>query len=151
MPTLKEKSIDNVDVNGNGESIYFVPQEENTQELMGMNQITCSNMKISFKENQVNSIRFYANPDGNFVPPHELKDDDKQLEGFVWRIKERPTKREILINPLEYERIAQEEEVTATPKAEDDTKIERLIEKNLENNDKIMDQLKRPTKNLKEQ
>lgn len=145
------KSIKNVDVNGNGESIYFVPQEENTQELMGMNQIICSNMKISFKENQVHDIRFYANPDGSFVPPHELKDDDKQLEGFAWRIKERPTKRGILINPLEYERIAQEEAVITTPKTEENTKLERLIEKNIENNEKIKNQLKRSTENLKEQ
>lgn len=88
--------IKNVNVRGNGESIYFVPQEEDPAILIGMNKIICSNMKIMFQENQVNDIRFYTKPDGSFIPPHELKDDLKQLEGFAWRIEERPSRAEIL-------------------------------------------------------
>ncbi len=95
------KSIKNVDVSGNGESIYFVSDEENKDILIGMNKIICSNMNIIFKENQVHDIRFYSNPDGSIVPPHELKDADKKLEGFAWRIGERPSRREIITAPSE--------------------------------------------------
>lgn len=91
--------IKNVNVTGNGESIYFVADEEDPKKLIGMNKIICSNMNIIFKENQVNDIRFYTNPDGNIVPPHELKEDNKKLEGFAWRIDERPTRRLILEDP----------------------------------------------------
>jgi thiamine pyrophosphokinase len=44
------------------------------------------------------------------MPPHELKDDEKKLEGFAWRIEERPTQKDIMIGPLEAERQRLEEE-----------------------------------------
>ncbi len=103
-------NINNVDVTGNGETIYFVADEKDNTILIGMNKIICTNMKIEFLENEVNDIRFYTNPDGQFIPPHELKDDKKKLEGFAWRIDERPTKKEILINPTEAELKRAEEE-----------------------------------------
>lgn len=104
------KTIKNVDVAGNGETIYFVADEANMTKFIGMNKIICTNMKINFAENQVNDIRFYTKPDGKFIPPHELKDDEKKLEGFAWRIEERPTQKGIMIGPLEAERKRLEEE-----------------------------------------
>jgi len=104
------KSIKNVDVTGNGETIYWIADEENTAQVVGMNKIICTNMSIGFKENQVNDIRIYINPDGDFIPPHELKDDQKKLDGFAWRLDERPTFESIMIGPLEAERQRQEEE-----------------------------------------
>jgi hypothetical protein len=98
------KNIKNVNVTGNGESIYFVADEENPKLMIGMNKIICSNMNIIFKEDQVNDIRFYTNPDGDFVPPHELKKENKTLEGFAWRIDERPSRRLILVDPEEVRR-----------------------------------------------
>lgn len=144
------KSIKDVDVNGNGESIYFVAEEENTDVLMGMNQIICSNMKIIFKENQVNDIRFYTNPDGSFVPPHELKDDDKKLEGFAWRIEERPSRNEILIAPSEILRRQKEVEEMINEEKEENTKLEKLMEEKIDLG-KIKEQLKKPAKELQQQ
>lgn len=102
--------LKNVDVTGNGETIYFVADEENSTVLVGMNRIICTNMKIDFVDNEVHDIRFYTNPDGQFVPPHELKDDKKKLEGFAWRVNERPTRQEIMINPFEAEQQRLEKE-----------------------------------------
>ena len=147
---FKGKSIDNVNVTGNGESIYFVADEENTKTMMGMNRIICSNMKIIFLDNQVHDIRFYTNPDGKIIPPHELKDEDKKLEGFAWRIKERPTKRKILINPVEAQRIYEEERVIIKEKEENKTKLEELIELNIDI-DKIKEKLKKPVQDLQQQ
>src|SRR5690606_12317363 len=84
-----------VDVNGNGESIYFA-LEENTNELMGMNKIICSDMKIRLVDNKVDNITSYTNPDGKFVPTHEIVDKEKQLSGFTWRIEERPELWQVL-------------------------------------------------------
>ena len=147
---FKGKSIDNVNVTGNGESIYFVADEENTKTMMGMNRIICSNMKIIFLDNQVHDIRFYTNPDGKINPPHELKDEDKKLEGFAWRIKERPTKRKILINPAEAQRIYEEERVIIKEKEENKTKLEELIELNIDI-DKIKEKLKKPVQDLQQE
>ncbi len=102
---FKEKSVDFVSVTGNGESIYFVADDKDVKKIMGMNKIICSNMKITFLDNQVNDIRFFTKPDGNFVPPHELKEEETKLEGFAWRIDERPSRGEILTSPAELERV----------------------------------------------
>jgi len=144
------KSIRDVDVNGNGESIYFVAEEENTQAMMGMNQIICSNMRLIFKENQVHDIRFYTNPDGSFVPPHELKDDDKKLEGFAWRIDERPSRREILVAPSEIERRHKEVEEMIKEEELEKTGLEKLMKEKIDTG-KIKQQLKKPSKKLQQQ
>lgn len=145
------KNIKDVDVRGNGESIYFVANEENPETLMGMNQIICSNMKIIFKENQVNDIRFYTNPDGNFVPPHELKDSDKQLEGFAWRITERPSRRQILVAPSEAEQIRQKVESMIEEEEErEKSTLQKTVEENVDI-DKIKDKLKRPKEQIQQE
>ncbi|MCC5930704.1 MAG: organic solvent tolerance protein OstA [Cyclobacteriaceae bacterium] len=95
VATFHRNSIDKVDVNGNGESIYFV-LDDRTNDLMGMNKILCSNMQIRFEGNQVNTISFYTNPEGVFVPPHEIKEPETRLQGFTWRDGERPSREDVI-------------------------------------------------------
>ncbi len=99
-----DNRIVSVDIYGNGESNYF-ELENNSEALMGMNNIICSTMKIRFKNNRVQTISYYTNPDGKFIPVHELREDEKFLAGFNWRIKERPELWQILdISQEEFER-----------------------------------------------
>ena len=63
---------------------------------MGMNKMICSNMRINFKQGKVNNVSFYVKPDAKLIPVHELKEDDERLKGFVWRIKDRPRKRDVV-------------------------------------------------------
>lgn len=86
--------IEKVTVEGNGESIYYAIDEKNT--VTGMNRVQCGKMNINFKKNKVSKIAFMAKPDGRFIPPKEIKTDDKELDGFRWRIAERPTKESIM-------------------------------------------------------
>ena len=86
--------IEKVTVEGNGESIYYAIDEKNT--VTGMNRVQCGKMNINFKKNKVSKIAFLAKPDGRFIPPKEIKTDDKELVGFRWRIAERPTKESIM-------------------------------------------------------
>jgi lipopolysaccharide export system protein LptA len=72
------------------------PAELKIVETMGMNRIICSNMRINFKLGKVNNISFYVKPDASFIPPHELKEEDKKLKGFVWRQPERPEKEDVV-------------------------------------------------------
>ena len=137
------KNIKNVIVSGNGESIYFISDEENKNILIGMNRIISSNMNIMFKENQVHDIRFYTNPDGKIVPPHELKEPEKKLEGFAWRIKERPSHPEIIIAPSEIERKRKEiEEIIAEEQKEKEIQEAAMEEsiRNSEENEKSPEQ-----------
>jgi len=90
-----DNKLVSVDVYGNGESNYFA-MEDNSDQLMGMNTIVCSTMKIRLKNNRVNNISYYTNPTGKFIPVHELKKGEKFLKGFDWRIEERPELWQIL-------------------------------------------------------
>jgi lipopolysaccharide export system protein LptA len=87
--------INRVLVMGNGESIYFALDDKD-QLLLGMNKIICSNITIRFKEGKVNNLSFYVQPDANFIPPHELKAEDKLLKGFEWKEKEKPLRKDVV-------------------------------------------------------
>ncbi len=94
LAQFKQNKIQRVDVNGNGESIYFALEKDSL--LIGLNKIICSNMVIRFKDNTLNTFSFLTKPDANFIPPHEIAEPDKELKGFRWRIKETPKKEEFI-------------------------------------------------------
>lgn len=92
---FEEGELQRINVDGNGESIYFV-LDEAEHFLVGMNRMTCGNMQMNFKEQQLDHINFYQKPEGKFIPPHELQEPDKRLSGFNWRGEERPSKESVL-------------------------------------------------------
>ncbi|MEZ0610598.1 OstA-like protein [Fibrella sp. WM1] len=97
-PKVEEKTVlDRVVVEGNGQSIYFVIDDKNV--FTGMNRVDCSKMTIDFKKNRVGTIRFYGQPDGTLIPPKQLTEDKKKLDGFRWREKDKPTKEQVLGQP----------------------------------------------------
>ena len=55
-----------------------------------MNRLLSSKIKLHLTDNHIDSIRFYPKPEGKTIPIKELTEEDKQLDGFVWREKERP-------------------------------------------------------------
>lgn len=82
-------------VSGNGESIYHVL--ENDTLFIGLNYVKCSDMIISFNDSaQLQDILFIQQPEGKFIPPHEIKRADRYLDDFNWRISERPAKGVVL-------------------------------------------------------
>ena len=99
------KKIHHVIVKGNGESLYYAVEEKEFKDsvgvlkitfLTGVNKIICSNMKINFVDGKINNITFFKNPDASFIPPHELAEKDRILEGFTWRGKEKPTRSDVV-------------------------------------------------------
>ena len=91
---FQEGRMRRVNVNGNGESIYFALEGDSV--LTGMNKAVCSDMVLNFAENKVKSITFLVNPEAKFIPPHELQASDRRLEGFAWLEELRPDKQEVL-------------------------------------------------------
>ena len=92
---FNDSTINEVAVNGNGESIYFV-QEENDTTLVGMNKIGCGNMLIEFKNQAVHNITYYQAPTGIFTPPHMLSKGDMTLSDFNWQQDRRPNLEMVL-------------------------------------------------------
>lgn len=92
---FRNKRIDHVLVEGNGESLYFL-LDEKTNLSMGMNKIICSYITIRFKEGKVNNVSFYRKPEANFIPPHELKEEDTRLKGFSWNEDQKPKRNDVV-------------------------------------------------------
>ncbi len=98
LAIFKESEINKIYVNGNGENIYYVLDENDPTDIfvLGMNRILCSNMTIRFVNEELNNISFYVKPEAKFIPPHELTPEIQRLQNFSWRNDERPTLQEVL-------------------------------------------------------
>ncbi|HEX9651290.1 MAG TPA: OstA-like protein [Cyclobacteriaceae bacterium] len=92
---FKDNKISLVQVTGNGESLFYALNDEET-DLIGLNKSTSSNITINFENNKAKEVHFYTSVEASFIPPHELKPADRNLKGFTWRIKEKPTLMEVL-------------------------------------------------------
>lgn len=95
---FKNDEINRVKVIGNGESIYYGLEGDSV--TLGMNRILCSDMLIHFKNSKVNEITFYVKPEGRFIPPHEIEEPDTRLNGFSWRVDERPGREDVVQREL---------------------------------------------------
>lgn len=89
----QDNKLEKVDVDGNGESVYYVVDEK--KKTTGLNRVEAGKMNIYFKDNSVNRITFITRPEGKFIPPKELTADLMELDGYNWREKERPVKESI--------------------------------------------------------
>lgn len=92
---FKNGSINKVDVHGSGQSIFFAKNEDD-KSLMGMNDVGCGNMIITFKNNDVDNISFLTTPDAKFIPPTELLPEEEKLKGFEWMIDQKPSIEDVL-------------------------------------------------------
>jgi len=75
------------DVNGNARTLYYLKDKNR---YSGLNRLLSSKIKLHLTDNHIDSIRFYPKPEGKTIPIKELKPEDIQLDGFVWRALERP-------------------------------------------------------------
>lgn len=96
-----------VNVYGNGESVFFMYDEE-TSALLGMNKIICSDITLVFENQVLKDASFLVNPEGQFIPPHELKDPDRYLQGFAWHGELRPVLDDFVRPVIEYEQTTTE-------------------------------------------
>lgn len=85
-----DSKLKQVLVDGNGQSAYYALDDE--ENLIGLNRVECGKMNLQFKDNRVYRIAFIGRPDGNLIPPQNIKPAERQLEGFNWRIREKPTR-----------------------------------------------------------
>lgn len=89
---FKEQKLNRVYVEGNGETIYFGSEEGQRPE--NVNKAKASNLMIYIRENKVRNITFLNEPDATLYPIEQVNLDNMKLEGFNWRVSERPEKVE---------------------------------------------------------
>jgi lipopolysaccharide export system protein LptA len=79
--------LSKIDVNGNGQTLYYARQEE---EIIGLNRVESSKISIRFREGKIFRISFLQATEGLLKPLFELTEEEKTLSGFDWKISLRP-------------------------------------------------------------
>ncbi|MES2810941.1 MAG: OstA-like protein [Bacteroidota bacterium] len=81
---FKDNHLKEVDVIKNTEVIYYMRNDQ--QELIGINKNVSSRINMMLAEgNDIESVTFFTNPDGDIYPENELPENARKLRGFVWR------------------------------------------------------------------
>ena len=80
--------IDRMLIKGNATSVYYVMDD--FRAYVGVNETQCSSMLLRFGNNAINEIVFYESPKAIFHPIQDINPEELKLEGFNWRILERP-------------------------------------------------------------
>ncbi len=94
---IEDNELNRVKVEINGESIYYV--KEDSLHYTGINQISCKQMMIYFKDKQVSGIKFYTENKGTIYPVNGSNPSKLRLKGFNWQDNRRPKKpSDILID-----------------------------------------------------
>jgi hypothetical protein len=87
---IVNQELNNISVNGNGQTLYYA-REEN--EIIGLNSAESSRISIRFSEGKIYKIAFLKQPQGQLKPLIGLKEEDKLLRDFEWKISLRPVSR----------------------------------------------------------
>lgn len=90
---FKEGQIETLDIDGNGESLYFALEADTITQ--GINRILSANIKLTFKDGAIKKANFGIRPDGKFTPVQKIDEKVSKLEGFNWRIEEKPDREAI--------------------------------------------------------
>lgn len=75
-------------VEGNAQAVYYALDDRRA--YLGVNETICSEMRLFFGNNQVESIKFYTEPAGKFTPMKKAGTATKKLDGFFWDRTRRP-------------------------------------------------------------
>ena len=86
---FKDGQMDRIDIEGNGESLYFALQADTISQ--GINKTLSANIKLRFKNGTIQRVTYGIKPDGKFTPFQLITEENSRLEGFNWRFEERPT------------------------------------------------------------
>jgi len=89
---FKEQKLNRVYVEANGETIYYAGEDGSKPD--NVNKAKASNLIIKIEKNKVKDIIFLTQPDATLWPLNLVKLSDMKLEGFNWRIADRPEKVE---------------------------------------------------------
>lgn len=80
-----------VQINGNGQLIYFSSEEKNKRtKLSGMNRTDCSNIRISLQDKNIEKVTLENEPNSLYNSIKKIKSSQFKLEDFNWRGTERP-------------------------------------------------------------
>ena len=98
---FEEGKLHDVDIVKNAEVIYYMRNE--AQELIGINKNVSSKINLILEKNEIETITFFQQVDGEIYPEKELPENARKLRGLVWRGEERIKSKEDIFPPEENE------------------------------------------------
>ena len=81
------KDLYKVNVDGNGESLYYARDDNG---IIGLNKAESSSIIIYLKQSKVHKISLLTSPDGQMTPLGQITEPDKSLKDFRWLDNIRP-------------------------------------------------------------
>lgn len=88
---IKRNDLYRIDVDGNGQSMYYAADDEG---LIGLNKAQSSTIEIRLEDSKVKKITFRTTPDGELVPIADVDEKESLMPGFNWQDTIRPKRME---------------------------------------------------------
>ena len=112
--SFTDGKLKDIEIIKNTEVIYYMYSDDKS-ELIGIDQTTCSRLTMVTTNNQIEDITFYVSPDGDLFPEKDLPQNERILEGFIWREDERPNEIDDLFSEEDNLYVPREINVIETP------------------------------------
>ncbi len=84
---FKNGKLTKIMLRGNTKLKYF--ETDSSNKISGLNDIICSSILISIKENEINNIKFNSKPEAIYTPKKLLNTELLIMDGFIDRFKEK--------------------------------------------------------------
>lgn len=94
---FRDNKLDRMFVDGNAESVYYIKDDS---VYTGLNHQVSSRIRMNFGDGQLKGISFIRSVQASTTPMNELTEDERILEGFIWKPKDRPASKEEIIPQL---------------------------------------------------
>ena len=89
---FENQAVRQIDIDGNAETIFYPLEEDNT--MIGMNETKSSYLSIWVKDNKLEKLKIWPQPQGKITPLPELQSEQKTLKDFYWYDYLRPTDKD---------------------------------------------------------
>lgn len=93
MAYFEKGKLNRLNIDGNGESLYFALEGDSLTQ--GINKTLSATIKLIFEGGSISKVNYGIKPDGEFTPIQKFSEEITRLEGFRWRIEERPEMEDI--------------------------------------------------------
>lgn len=76
------QAVRQIDVAGNAESIYYPLEKDGS--MIGLNQTKSGFLTMWLKNNELEKLKIWPNPEGNMIPIPDIQPAQKTLKDFHW-------------------------------------------------------------------
>jgi lipopolysaccharide export system protein LptA len=98
---FEDGKLRDVDIIKNAEVIYYMRND--AQELIGINKNVSSKINLLLDKNEIETITFFQQVDGDIYPESELPENARKLRGLLWRGEEQIKSKDAIFPPEENE------------------------------------------------